>query len=56
MRIFYPEIKEGKSAARLCHQVAAQVADMFCNIYLVKHRKIAHNSAATEAREKISID
>ncbi len=43
---------EGKLVARFCHQVAAQVPDMFCNFYLVKSHKIANNSATTEAREK----
>jgi hypothetical protein len=33
--------------------VAALVPAMFCNFYLVKNHKIAHNSATTEAREKI---
>jgi len=32
-----------------CHQVAAWVPDMFCNIYLVKNHKIANNSTNTEA-------
>ncbi len=36
--------------------MAALVPDMFCNFYLVKHYKIANNSAAIEAREKISTD
>jgi hypothetical protein len=31
----------------------ALVPAMFCNFYLVKNRKIADNSATTEAREKI---
>jgi hypothetical protein len=52
----YQKNKEGKSAARFCHQVAAWVPDMFCNFYLVKHHKIANTSATTEAREKISTD
>jgi hypothetical protein len=47
------EINEEKSAARFCHQVAAWVPDMFCDIYLVKGHKIANNSATTETREKI---
>jgi hypothetical protein len=34
--------------------VAALVQDMFCNLYLEKNHKIANNSAATEAKEKIS--
>ena len=29
---------------------------MFCNFYLVKHRKIVNYSTTTEAREKISTD
>ncbi len=45
---------EGKSAARLCHQVAPWVPDMFCNFYLVKNHKITNNSATTEAGGKIS--
>jgi hypothetical protein len=43
-----------KSAARFCPQVAACFPDMFCNFYLVKKQKIAHNSTTTKAREKIS--
>jgi hypothetical protein len=30
--------------------------DMFCNFHLVKSHKVANNSAATEAREKVSTD
>jgi hypothetical protein len=45
---------EGISAASFCRQVAALVPEMFCNFYLVKHHKIANNSATSEAREKIS--
>jgi hypothetical protein len=48
------ESNEGKSAASLCHQVAALVPDMFHNFYFVKNHKIANNSATTEATEKIS--
>jgi hypothetical protein len=33
--------------------VAALVPDMFYNFYVVKNLKIAKNSAAIEAREKI---
>jgi hypothetical protein len=33
---------------------AAWFPDMFCNIYRVKNKKIAKNSTATKAREKIS--
>jgi hypothetical protein len=40
-----------KSSARFCHQVAAWVADMFWNFYLVKSLKIANNLATAEARE-----
>ena len=47
---------QDKSAARLCHHATAGVPDMFCNFYLVKSHKIANNSAATEARKKISTD
>ncbi len=47
------EINEEKSAARFCHRMAAWIPDMFCDIYLVKGRKIANNSAITETREKI---
>jgi hypothetical protein len=36
--------------------VAAWFPDMFCNFYLVKNRKIAKNSRAIQAREKISTD
>jgi hypothetical protein len=34
--------------------VAALVLDMFCYLDLVKNHKTADNSAATEARQKIS--
>jgi hypothetical protein len=47
---------EGKSAARLCHQVAAWVPDMFYNFYLLKSYKIANNSGNNEARGKIITD
>ncbi len=47
-------LNEGKSAASLCHQVAALVPDMFCNFYLAKNLKIDNNSATTKATEKIS--
>jgi hypothetical protein len=40
----------GKSAASFCHQVAAQITDMFCNYYFVKSHKIANSSATTQAR------
>ncbi len=46
--------KEGKSAASLCHKVAAWVSDMFCNFYLVNNYRIATNLATAGAREKIS--
>ncbi len=36
--------------------MAAWVPDMFCNFYMMNSRKIANNSATTEAREKISTD
>ena len=36
-----------KSAASCCHQVAAWVLDMFCDVYLVKKYKIINNSATT---------
>jgi hypothetical protein len=45
-----------KLAARFCSQVAAWVPDMFCNFYLVKHHKIANNSTAPKAKEKLSTD
>jgi hypothetical protein len=45
-------LNEGK----FCQQVAAWVPDMFCKFYFVESHKIATNSAATEAREKISTD
>ncbi len=49
----YNHYNQAKSAARLCHQVAAGVPDMFCNFYLVKNHKISHNSIITsKAREK----
>ncbi len=47
---------EGKSAASFCRQVAAWFPDMFCNFYLLKNPKIAKNSTATKARDKISTD
>jgi hypothetical protein len=34
--------------------VAAWVSDIFYNFYLVKNHKIANNSTAAEAREKMS--
>jgi hypothetical protein len=40
----------GKSAASFCHQVAAQITDMFCNYYFVKSHKIANSSVTTQAR------
>jgi hypothetical protein len=36
--------------------VAAWVADMFCDFYFVKNHKIAKNSTASEAEEKITAD
>jgi hypothetical protein len=36
--------------------IAAWFPDMFCYFYLVKNSKIAKNSTATKAREKISTD
>ena len=47
---------EGKSATRVCHQVAAWVPDVFHNFYLVKNHKIAYNPTTTDAREKVSTD
>jgi hypothetical protein len=47
---------EGESATSFCCQVSAWVPDMFCNFYSEKNHKIANNSAATEAKEKISTD
>jgi hypothetical protein len=49
-------INDGKSAASLCCQVAAWVPDMFRNFYIGKNHKIAKNSTATKAREKITTD
>ena len=46
--------KEGKSAGSFCCHFATWVLDMFCNFYVVKHRKIAKNSTTTKANEKIS--
>ncbi len=48
------QCNERKSAAKICHQVAAWVPDMFCNICAVKSHKIANNLATTENRAKIS--
>jgi hypothetical protein len=45
-----------KSAAKFCRHVAGWVSDMFCNFHLAKNHKIADNSTATKAREKISTD
>ncbi len=50
----YTLCNEKKSAASLCHQVAALVPDRFGKFYLVENQKIANNSATTEATEKIS--
>jgi hypothetical protein len=44
---------EGKSAASFCRQVVAWFPDMFYNFYFIKDHKIAKNSTATKAREKI---
>jgi hypothetical protein len=41
-----------KSAAFFCHQVAAWIADMFCNFYFAKNYKLAKYSTTTEAGEK----
>jgi hypothetical protein len=41
---------EGESAASFCHQLAALFPDMFCNFYLVKNHKIAHNSTTAKAK------
>jgi hypothetical protein len=41
-------INEGKSAARFCHSWKHRY------FYLVNSHKIANNSAATEAREKVN--
>jgi hypothetical protein len=41
-------------AASFSRQVASLIPDMFCNFYLVKSHKIAKNSAAAEAKEKIA--
>ncbi len=48
----WPLCNEEISAASFCHQVAALVPAMFCNLPLVKNYKNAHNSATTEAKEK----
>jgi hypothetical protein len=45
-----------KSAASVCHQLAAWASGMFCNSYLVKNYKAANNSTITKAREKICTD
>jgi hypothetical protein len=50
------DLNEGESAASFCHQLARLFPDMFCNFHLVKNHKIAKNSTATKAREKISED
>jgi hypothetical protein len=47
---------EGKSAAGVCHQVAALFPNMFCNFYLAKNFRNTNKSTITKAREKISAD
>jgi hypothetical protein len=47
---------DGRSAAIFCRQVAALFPDMIRNFYLMKNHKIAKNSTATKARERISTD
>ncbi len=49
-------LNEAESAASFCHQLAALLPDMFRNFYLVKNHKLAKNSTAIKAREKISTD
>jgi hypothetical protein len=49
-------VNEGKSAASVCHQVAAWFSEMFCNFYIVENHKIVYNATATKAGEKISAD
>jgi hypothetical protein len=49
------ENNEGKSAASVCHQLAAWVQDMFCSFCLVKNHKIVKNSTTTKAREKMFV-
>ncbi len=41
-----------ETAASVCHQVAAWVPNMFCDLYLVKNNKIANNSTNTKVWEK----
>jgi hypothetical protein len=36
--------KQDKSAASFCHQVAAQVMDIFCNIYLMRNHTILNSN------------
>jgi hypothetical protein len=43
---------EDKSAASFCCQLAALVADMFCNFYFIKNHKISNNSTTADARDK----
>jgi hypothetical protein len=49
------ENSQDKSAASFCCQLAAWFSDMFGSFYLLKNRKIANNSATTEARFGIFI-
>jgi hypothetical protein len=46
----------GIQLTSFCHQLAALLPELFCNLYLVKNHKIAKNSTTTTASEKISAD
>jgi hypothetical protein len=54
--IIQVRLNSDKSVGSFSCQVAAWVAIMFCNFYLVKNHKIANNSTSAGAREKLSTD
>ncbi len=43
---------QDKSAATVCHYMAAWVPYIFCKFYLVKGHMIANDSSTTESRGK----
>jgi hypothetical protein len=51
-----PIDNEGESAASFCLHVAALLSDIFCNFYLEKNHKSAHNSTTTKARDLESLE
>jgi hypothetical protein len=53
--LFYSSIwlfNQDRSAAIFCHQIAAWVSDMLCDLTLVKNHKIKNSSTTSRAREK----